>query len=268
MDNPCVGWTVLVTVKDLGLAKSRLRGALAGVPHQDLVLALVLDTLAAALACPAVTEVVVVTADEAVAAAARGLGAKVLADPPRGLNTALEHAAAAAGGGPLAALAADLPALRGADLAATLAAATGRGYVPDRGGTGTTLLAAPPGVPLAPRFGPGSARAHAESGAVELPAAASLRHDVDTPADLAAAVPLGLGPRTSRLVGMQGTVATFDETSHAGTVLLDDGTRVEFAAAAFAASGLRLLRLGQRVRLERAADGIVTGLALITMPTR
>ncbi|TMM33195.1 MAG: hypothetical protein E6F99_24900, partial [Actinobacteria bacterium] len=111
VDNPCVGWTVLVPVKDLGLAKSRLRGALAGVPHQDLVLALVLDTLAAALACPAVTEVVVVTADEAVAAAARGLGAKVLADPPRGLNPALEHAAAAAGGGPLAALAADLPAL-------------------------------------------------------------------------------------------------------------------------------------------------------------
>ena len=66
---------------------------------------------------------------------------------------------------------------------------------------------------------------------------------------------------------MQGTVATFDESSHAGTVLLDDGTRVEFPAAAFAASGLRLLRLGQRVRLERDADGTVTALALITMPT-
>jgi 2-phospho-L-lactate/phosphoenolpyruvate guanylyltransferase len=66
---------------------------------------------------------------------------------------------------------------------------------------------------------------------------------------------------------MQGTVATFDESSHAGTVLLDDGTRVQFPAAAFAASGLRLLRLGQRVRLERDADGTVTALALITMPT-
>jgi 2-phospho-L-lactate guanylyltransferase len=65
---------------------------------------------------------------------------------------------------------------------------------------------------------------------------------------------------------MQATVATFDETSHAGTVLLDDGTRLEFSGAAFAASGLRLLRLGQRVHLERAPDGAVTAVALITMP--
>ena len=65
---------------------------------------------------------------------------------------------------------------------------------------------------------------------------------------------------------MQGTVATFDETSHAGSVLLDDGTRVDFPASAFAASGLRLLRLGQRVRMERTPDGSVTALALVTMP--
>jgi 2-phospho-L-lactate guanylyltransferase len=64
---------------------------------------------------------------------------------------------------------------------------------------------------------------------------------------------------------MQGTVATFDPATRAGTVLLDDGTRVEFSGAAFAASGLRLLRLGQRVRLARGADGAVVGVALITM---
>jgi 2-phospho-L-lactate guanylyltransferase len=194
-----VEWTVLVPVKDLGLAKSRLRGALPEVPHRDLVLALVLDTLAAVLACPAVAEVLVVAADETVGAAARGLGAKVVADPPPGLNPALEHAAATAGRGPLAALAADLPALRAADLAATHTAAVRRGIVPDRGGTGTTLLAAP-GVPLAPRFGPGSARAHAASGAVRLPAAPSLRHDVDTPDDLTAAAALGLGAQTARIL--------------------------------------------------------------------
>ena len=65
---------------------------------------------------------------------------------------------------------------------------------------------------------------------------------------------------------MQGTVATFDPSTHSGAVLLDDGTRVVFSAAAFQASGLRLLRLGQRVRLERADDGSVTALTLITMP--
>jgi len=65
---------------------------------------------------------------------------------------------------------------------------------------------------------------------------------------------------------MQGTVAILDESAHSGTVLLDDGTRVDFPPEAFAASGLRLLRLGQRVRLSRGPDGSVTGLALITMP--
>jgi 2-phospho-L-lactate guanylyltransferase len=143
----------------------------------------------------------VVTSDEVVAAAAREVGAKVVPDAPAaGLNPALAHGAAVAGRGPLAALPGDLPALRGADLAATLAAATVRGYAPDAAGTGTTLLAAPRGIPLEPRYGPGSARAHAESGAVALPAAASLRRDVDTAADLAAAALLGVGPRTAALL--------------------------------------------------------------------
>jgi len=65
---------------------------------------------------------------------------------------------------------------------------------------------------------------------------------------------------------MQATVATFDPATCAGTVLLDDGTRVEFSGAAFAASGLRRLRLGRRVRLERGADGTVAALAMVTMP--
>jgi len=56
---------------------------------------------------------------------------------------------------------------------------------------------------------------------------------------------------------VQGTVATFDEPTGAGSVVLDDGTRVEFPAAAFAASGLRLLRPGQRVGLVHDATGRV-----------
>ena len=52
------------------------------------------------------------------------------------------------------------------------------------------------------------------------------------------------------VLGMQGTVATFDAETRTGTLLLDDGTALAFPAAAFAASGLRLLRLGQRVRIE------------------
>jgi 2-phospho-L-lactate guanylyltransferase len=63
---------------------------------------------------------------------------------------------------------------------------------------------------------------------------------------------------------MQGTVSEFDTATGSGAVLLDDGTRVAFPAAAFAASGLRLLRLGQRVRLELAGT-TVARVALVTM---
>jgi 2-phospho-L-lactate guanylyltransferase len=68
------------------------------------------------------------------------------------------------------------------------------------------------------------------------------------------------------LPGMQGTVATFDTDDRTGTVLLDDGTSVRFTAVAFDTSGLRLLRLGQRVSLHINTEGLVTRLRLPTMP--
>ena len=63
---------------------------------------------------------------------------------------------------------------------------------------------------------------------------------------------------------LQGTIATFDERDHSGSLLLDDGTALTFPPAAFDASGLRLLRLGQRVRVERDETGQIS---LITLPT-
>ena len=64
---------------------------------------------------------------------------------------------------------------------------------------------------------------------------------------------------------MQGTVSEFDPGTGAGAVLLDDGKRLGFPTEAFAASGLRLLRVGQRVRLEQAPDGTVARVGLVTM---
>lgn len=61
---------------------------------------------------------------------------------------------------------------------------------------------------------------------------------------------------------MQGTVATFDSQSRSGTLLLDDGSRLDYGEAAFRASGLRLLRLGQRVSVVTGADGHVTKVQL------
>ncbi|MFG3335637.1 hypothetical protein ACGFZZ_26985 [Streptomyces tendae] len=49
---------------------------------------------------------------------------------------------------------------------------------------------------------------------------------------------------------MQATAYTYDPESRSGQVLLDDGTPLPFDAAAFDAGGLRLLRPGQRVRIE------------------
>jgi len=54
---------------------------------------------------------------------------------------------------------------------------------------------------------------------------------------------------------MQATVASFDPDSFSGTVLLDDGVEVPFPAQALAGTGLRLLRPGQRVRLQTTGDG-------------
>jgi hypothetical protein len=65
---------------------------------------------------------------------------------------------------------------------------------------------------------------------------------------------------------MQATVATYDAGTLAGTVLLDDGTTMAFDADAFRASGLRLLRQGQRLRLTLTPEGHITRIAIPTMP--
>lgn len=64
---------------------------------------------------------------------------------------------------------------------------------------------------------------------------------------------------------MQGTVATYDAATRSGVLLLDDGTELAFPASAFDASGLRLLRLGQRLRAETDETGAVVRVTLPTM---
>ena len=64
----------------------------------------------------------------------------------------------------------------------------------------------------------------------------------------------------------QGTARVFDPTTRSGTVLLDDGTEVAYDSAAFDAGGLRLLRIGQRVKMSLDDDGRIVALTLVTMP--
>jgi 2-phospho-L-lactate guanylyltransferase len=208
MDTP-LPWSIVIPVKVLARAKSRLT-ALAGARRGELALAMAADTVAAAVACAAGTApagtVIVVTDDAAVAAELAGLDAVVLPDEPAaGLNPALEfgaaHAAARWPDRGIAALAADLPALRPAELTAALAAAARlpEAFVADAAGTGTTLYTAGPQAAFCPRFGPGSRDKHRLAGAVQLDLSprSGLRRDVDTPADLRQAAQIGLGTRTA-----------------------------------------------------------------------
>ena len=200
---PPAAWGVVVPVKRLDVAKSRL-AAYGDAARRDLALAFGADVVAAALACEVVAEVLVVTDDPTAARALAGLGARVAPDDPdAGLNPALSHGAdllrAGDAGLGVVTVSSDLPALRPQDLAAALAGVPdgGRAFVADSAGTGTTLLAAAPPAALLPSYGPGSRARHLASGAVELPGPPALRRDVDTPQDLAHALTLGVGRRTA-----------------------------------------------------------------------
>ena len=199
-------WAIVVPVKRLADAKTRLR--LDRDVRIELALAMAADTVRAALACPVTEMVIAVSDDEQATPLLLSLGALVVPDrPDAGLNPALQHGATVPevpSGVGVAALAADLPALRPDELAEVLGSASYDEVlvVADASGDGTTLLAATTADLFRPAFGSGSRARHVDAGAVDLTdeAGASVRRDVDTMADLAAADLLGLGPDSSRVV--------------------------------------------------------------------
>ncbi|KUO17947.1 2-phospho-L-lactate guanylyltransferase [Streptomyces dysideae] len=199
-------WTLVVPLKPLARAKSRLSDTAADGLRPGLALAFAQDTVAAALACPVVRDVAVVTDDALAGRELAALGALIVPDEPGGgLNPALAHGAAAVRAArpesAVAALNADLPALRPLELARVLDEATQfpRAFLPDAAAIGTTLLAATAGRELLPAFGTDSRARHRTSGAVELSLTDvdSVRQDVDTGDDLRAALALGVGPQTA-----------------------------------------------------------------------
>ncbi len=181
-------WTVLVPLKSSRRGKSRIvveRGL-----RRRLVLAMAADTVAAATEASRVGRVVILAQDPADKLAFDGLDGVVfrhtIAD---GLNTAiLDGLTAVDGPGFVAVLLADLPSLHSEDLDSALGQAETHGVavVPDRHGTGSTLLAARTVRDLRPAFGPDSLALHVADGAVplELPSNSGLRTDVDCAEDL------------------------------------------------------------------------------------
>jgi 2-phospho-L-lactate/phosphoenolpyruvate guanylyltransferase len=200
---------LIIAVKRLAAAKTRLAPVFSAPTREKVVLAMLVDTLTAASGVEALGSITVVTPDDAAAAAAAELGADVLADPtPEGDRDPLNNAIAAAERAVaetftnIVVLQGDLPALQTPELAEAIAAARQhrRSFVADRLATGTAALCAF-GTTLDPQFGPDSCARHRRSGAIELTGAwPGLRCDVDTPADLAAARRLGVGAATARAV--------------------------------------------------------------------
>jgi len=195
------GYALLVPVKDGGSAKTRL-GVGEDGQRGRLMAAFARDSILAAQQCSAV-EVFVVGDATGLSGLVDELAVTLVPDEGDGdLNRALRRAGLRIERPDrgLAVMLADLPCLRTADLEAAFATVSRRSFVADADGTGTTLLVAPAGQDLDPRFGTGSAAAHRDSGAVEIgQELISLRRDVDTTADLEAALRYGVGVHTAQV---------------------------------------------------------------------
>ena len=199
-------WSVVVPVKQLAKAKSRLGGAAtAGV--DELALAFFQDTATAALACPLVSELIVATSDERVTAWAMEHRCRVVSDEGHaGINAAAAEAARARTEDRVAVLVSDLPCATPAALEGFLIVAAGhrQSFLADAAGTGTTTWASTTDD-LTPHFGALSRAAHARAGAADVIAELGpdrlldpLRRDVDTEADLVDARRLGIGRYTAQ----------------------------------------------------------------------
>jgi 2-phospho-L-lactate guanylyltransferase len=255
----------VVALKPATHAKSRM-GTLPDPLRRRLAWTMAIDTLNALAA--AVTEVLVVSEQPALASrlARAGVRARVLGEAgAEGMNAALSHGARllqAAGHAQILACVGDLPALRPATVLAVLAAASapGRYYLADASGTGTTMLIAV-GTALDPHFQGGSAAAHQASGAVPLSdeqlggGRPDARSDVDTEADLAPAVALGVGSATAALLDPASgglaeygviTTTSYTDAEHRPLAVTAAGHRLVLPPTS-PADGLRAMRPGQRL---------------------
>lgn len=264
-----VDWAAVVPVKGGPLAKSRLH--LPRAARAALADAFARDTVAALRAAVPGMPVLVVTSDAAVRAWVPVAGAELVLDPGLGLDAAVAagcRAAAGLGARRVAVVLGDHPALRPQEVRSALEVAARHPscVVPDADGEGTalltltlsphTVLPRTAGGEVRTAFGPGSADAHERLDYtrldLDLP---GLRVDVDDAASLAAAAGFGLGPHTldtlarATVPGVQASIHRIEDDG-SGSALLDDGVEVVVPPGAATASGLRHLRVGQRVSVE------------------
>jgi len=265
----------VIALKPIEHAKSRL-----DIPdplRRRLAWTMALDTLSAL--CRALPHVLVVSDQPALEARLRraGLVLEVISESGHvGMNSALTRGALtlrAQGYTSVLASVGDLPALRPESVGRILAASRShpRSFVADASGIGTTMLLAHE-VELAPQFQGRSAAAHHASGAMSLheeaigSPVADARRDVDTEADLAAAIGLGVGPATSALIdhergrlGCYQLITATQWRNAEGHQLAVTATGRQIALPANALGGeLRYARLGQRLHAVEADDRVLS----------
>jgi 2-phospho-L-lactate guanylyltransferase len=187
---------IVIPIRGLEEAKSRLGQALDAEERRDLVQRLLERTIAAARAAGRVDSVVVVSPDPATLDLAVAAGARALAQRGRGLNGAVEEArdvAVAESVDAILVLPGDLPFVDGSTIDALVAAAGPDdrpvvALVPDRHGRGTNALYLRPPDIIVPAFGEASRDAHARrarvAGARYVELVGPLAIDLDTPDDL------------------------------------------------------------------------------------
>ena len=91
---------LVIAVKRLAAAKTRLAPVFSAATREAVVLAMMVDTIRAALAVPALQSVTVVTPDQVAADTARQMGAQALTDPtPRRSRRSVEQRDRRCGGG-------------------------------------------------------------------------------------------------------------------------------------------------------------------------
>jgi 2-phospho-L-lactate guanylyltransferase len=265
----------VIALKPAAQAKSRL--AVPDPLRRRLAWTMALDTLSALRR--ALPYVLVVSDQPALEAQLRqaGLAVEVISESGHvGINAALSRGAWALqtkGFTTVLASVGDLPALRPESVLRILDASRShqRSFVPDASGIGTTILVAH-NVELVPQFQGRSATAHHTSGAVSLSEEAigspiaDARRDVDTEADLAAAIGLGVGRATQALIdhetGRLGCyeliTATQWRTAEGDQLAVTaSGRRIALPAEALG-QDLRYARVGQRLHSVAAAGRVLS----------
>jgi 2-phospho-L-lactate guanylyltransferase len=206
----------LLPAKPLPLAKTRLGSVLDDRERMAIAGAMFSDVLHALSASSGLDAVVVITADQGLAARARRAGAAIVDEgAPRGLNGAVAlgtEFALRLGAASVLVVLSDIPLVLPTDIDEILVRAPARGalVVPSKEGTGTNAMLRQPPTIFPPCFGGRSLERHVAAAerarlACEIVRSARIGFDLDTPEDLRAFVAHESPTKTYREVLRLGT---------------------------------------------------------------